>query len=81
MFVTLFREIKQDARERAAIVAEYRCFSKQILKTTLLFQKKHQCGIIWIKLSSVLFSFEEDVYLCNLYNHQVVLTVLTNMIN
>ena len=42
-------------------------YFKTNLKNYITILEKHQCGIKWIKLSSILFSFEEDVYLCNLY--------------
>ena len=29
--------------------------------------EKNQCGILWVKIQSDLFRFEEDVYICNLY--------------
>ena len=29
--------------------------------------EKNQCGILWAKIQSDLFRFEEDVYICNLY--------------
>ena len=38
------------------------CFSGQIK-----IIEKIQCGIMWIKLQSDLFNFDEDVYICNVY--------------
>ena len=38
------------------------CFSDQIK-----IIEKIQCGIMWIKLQSDLFNFDEDVYICNVY--------------
>ena len=43
-------------------------YYKSELENYITVLEKHQCGIFWIKLSSVLFPFDEDVYLCNLYN-------------
>ena len=37
------------------------------LKNYVTVLEKQQCGIIWLKLSSALFPFDEDVYLCNIY--------------
>ena len=43
-------------------------YFKSYLKNYITVLEKHQSGIFWIKLSSELFSFDDDVYLCNLYN-------------
>ena len=43
-------------------------YYKSYLKNYITVLEKHQSGIFWIKLSSELFSFDDDVYLCNLYN-------------
>ena len=37
------------------------------LKNYVTVLEKQQCDIIWLKLSSALFPFDEDVYLCNVY--------------
>ena len=29
--------------------------------------KEHQCGILWLKFCKRLFSFESDVFICNVY--------------
>ena len=43
-------------------------YYKSYLKNYITVLEKHQSGIFWIKLSSILFAFDDDVYLCNLYN-------------
>ena len=37
------------------------------LKNYVTVLEIQQCGILWLKLSSALFPFDEDVYLCNVY--------------
>lgn len=43
-------------------------YYRTCLKNYITVIEKQLHGIMWIKLSSVLFSFDEDVYFCNLYN-------------
>lgn len=42
-------------------------YYKTDLKIHISIVEKQQCGIIWIKLSSVLFPFNDDVYICHVY--------------
>ena len=53
-------------------------YYKPELKNHVTVIEKQQCGIVWIKLSSVLFPFDEDIYLCNLYIPPVLSNVLKN---
>ena len=77
MFMTIFQEIKRDARGKIASAAASLYIINLSKRTISLFLEKRQCGIFWIKLSSVLFPFDEDVYLCNLYNPPNSSNVLT----
>ena len=43
-------------------------YYRTCLENYITYIEKQLHGIMWIKLSSVLFSFDEDVYFCNLYN-------------
>ena len=53
-------------------------YYKTDLKTHITVLEKEQSGIIWIKLSSAIFPFDEDVYLCNLYIPPTASSVLKN---
>ena len=42
-------------------------YYKNCFKDKIKIVEKNQCGILWVKIQSDLFRFEEDVYICNLY--------------
>ena len=42
-------------------------YYKTELRKYVQIIEKNQLGIIWVKLSSELFSFQEDVYFCHIY--------------
>jgi len=41
--------------------------------------EKQQCGLIWLKVCKSLFSFDEDVYFCNVYIPPPNSTVLNHL--
>lgn len=51
-------------------------YYKSELKNHITVLEKQQCGIIWLKLCSELFPFEDDVYICNIYIPPNLSTVL-----
>ena len=51
-------------------------YYKSELKSHITVLEKLQCGIIWIKLSSELFPFEDDVYISNIYIPPSISSVL-----
>ncbi|MEW8545253.1 MAG: reverse transcriptase family protein, partial [Candidatus Thiodiazotropha sp.] len=42
-------------------------YYKTELRKHIQIIEKNQFGIIWVKISSELFSFQEDIYLCHIY--------------
>ena len=44
-----------------------RVYYKNSLHDKVQICKEHQCGIIWLKFCKSLFSFENDVFICNVY--------------
>ena len=48
------------------------------LRKYVTIVEKNQYGVIWIKLSKELFSFNEDVYVCNIYIPPINSKVIPN---
>ena len=42
-------------------------YYKDTLKQHITVVQKEQSGILWIKVSSQLFPFDQDVYICHIY--------------
>ena len=42
-------------------------YYKKELKPYIKVVQKEQCGIMWVKISSELFPFDQDVFLCYIY--------------
>ena len=74
--MTIFQEISPNVRKKGRCSGGISLYYKSELKNHITVLEKQQCGIIWIKLSSTLFPFAEDVYLCNLYIPPVLSNVL-----
>ena len=42
-------------------------YYKNYLKNSIHIVEKNQCGVVWVKIQNDVFSFQEDVYICNVY--------------
>ena len=42
-------------------------YAKNYLKNKIKIVEQNQNGVLWIKLSSALFTFKEDVFICSVY--------------